>query len=267
MPNTIRIKRRASGNPGAPASLLSAEIAFNEVDGILYYGKGNTGGVATTIEAIGGKGAFVTVSGTQVVTGNKSFSGTLDLGSAANATTQALGDNSTKLATTAFVKGQNYLTGNQAITLSGDATGTGTTGIIVTLANTGVPAGTYAKVTVDTKGRVTGGATLAATDIPTITASKISDLHETITGKRLDQFAGPTSALSLNAQRITNLADPQDAQDAATKSYVDSIAQGLDPKASVKAATTGNVALSGEQTIDGVALVAGNRVLDRKSVV
>ncbi len=42
---------------------------------------------------------------------------------------------------------------------------------------------------------------------------------------------------------------------------MDSLAQGLDPKASVRVATTGNITLSGTQTIDGVAVVAGNRVL------
>lgn len=56
-------------------------------------------------------------------------------------------------------------------------------------------------------------------------------------------------------------ADPTTALQAATKQYVDSIAFGLDPKASVRAATTTNVALSGTQTIDGVALIAGDRVL------
>jgi hypothetical protein len=50
-----------------------------------------------------------------------------------------------------------YLTGNQTITLSGDATGSGSTSISVTLANSGVTAGTYKSVTVDAKGRVTAG--------------------------------------------------------------------------------------------------------------
>ena len=62
MPNTIRIKRRASGSPGAPSSLNNAELAYNEVDDVLYYGKGTggAGGTASTVEAIGGVGAFVT---------------------------------------------------------------------------------------------------------------------------------------------------------------------------------------------------------------
>ena len=56
-----------------------------------------------------------------------------------------------------------YLTGNQTITVSGDATGSGTTAISLTLANSGVGAGTYNNsatqvrpFTVDAKGRVTG---------------------------------------------------------------------------------------------------------------
>jgi hypothetical protein len=47
----------------------------------------------------------------------------------------------------------------------------------------------------------------------------------------------------------------------AHKKYVDTIAQGLDPKDSVKVATTANITLSGTQTIDGVSLSAGERVL------
>jgi hypothetical protein len=153
-----------------------------------------------------------------------------------------------------------YLTGNQTITLSGDATGSGSTAITVTLANVGT-AGTYTKVTTDSKGRVTSGTTLSASDIPTLTSSKISDFDTQVRTSRLDQMAVPTASVSFNNQLITGLADPVSAQDAATKAYVDGVAQGLDAKASVRAATTADITLSGTQTIDGVAVTVGDRVL------
>lgn len=256
MANTVRIKRRASGSPGAPTSLANAELAYNEVDDVLYYGKGTggAGGTATTIPAIAGPGAFLTLSTAQTVSGAKTFTGDV------NVITQANADNSLKAASTAFVKAQNYLTGNQSITVSGDASGSGTTSITLTLANVGT-AGTYTKVTTDAKGRVTAGANLSASDIPTLTAAKISDFDTQVRTNGLDQMAVPTADVSLNSRKIINLADPINAQDAATKAYVDATRLGLDFKESVRVATTANITLSGAQTIDGISLVAGDRVL------
>jgi hypothetical protein len=63
-------------------------------------------------------------------------------------------------------------------------------------------------------------------------------------------------------RKLTGLAEPTASQDAATKNYVDLAVQGLAPKASVRATSTANIAtLSGPMTLDGVALVAGDRVL------
>jgi hypothetical protein len=72
-----------------------------------------------------------------------------------------------------------------------------------------------------------------------------------------------TGTVDVSSKRITSLAEPQDATDAATKGYVDARAAGLDPKASVRAVTTANITLSGVQTIDGVALAVADRVLVR----
>lgn len=102
---------------------------------------------------------------------------------------------------------------------------------------------------------------LVAADIPTLTAAKISDFDTQVRTSRLDQMAAPTAAVSFNSQRITNLADPTNPQDAATKAYVDAYAAGLDFKESVRVATTANITLSGTQTIDGIAVTAGQRVL------
>ncbi len=259
MSNTIRIKRRTSGAAGAPSSLANSELAFNEVGDVLYYGKGTggAGGSATSVEAIGGSGAFLALTGTQTVAGSKTYSGTLI------APTQSGGDSSTKVATTAYVQGEigSFITGNETITFSGAATGSGTTSVTLTLANSGVSAGTTSGVTVNAKGLITGITALAASDIPTLTAAKVSDFDTTVQANRLDEMAAPTGAVDFNSQKITGLATPVADSDGASKGYVDSVAQGLDVKDSVKIATTANITLSGTQTIDGVAVSADERVL------
>ncbi len=78
---------------------------------------------------------------------------------------------------------------------------------------------------------------------------------------RHDQLAAPTTDVSWNSRKITSLLDPTNAQDAATKNYVDGVVQGIEAKQSVKAATTANITLSAPQTIDGVGVIAGDRVL------
>jgi hypothetical protein len=70
-----------------------------------------------------------------------------------------------------------------------------------------------------------------------------------------------TASQSMGSQKLTSLADPTVATDAATKNYVDNVAQGLSTKQSVRALAAANVTLSGTQTIDGVALASGDTVL------
>jgi hypothetical protein len=264
MANVLRIKRRASGNAGAPASLANAELAFNEVDDILYYGKGTggAGGTATTIPAIGGSGAFLSLSGAQTVSGNKTFTGDVIV------TTQTLSDNSTKAASTAFVKGQGYLTSATGVTSVALSLPSFITVSGSPVTTTGTLTGTLASQTANTVFIAPDGSagaptfrSLVAADIPTLTAAKISDFDTQVRTNRLDQMTAPTASVALNNQRITGLADPSGAQDAATKAYVDALKTGLDVKDSVRAATTANITLSGTQTVDGVVLVANDRVL------
>jgi hypothetical protein len=99
----------------------------------------------------------------------------------------------------------------------------------------------------------------------TQTASTISDFDTQVRSSRLDQMAVPTSSVSLNSQKITNLATPTDSTDAATKAYVDAVTEGLHIHSAVVAATTTNVALATDlengDTLDGVTLATGNRIL------
>jgi hypothetical protein len=70
---------------------------------------------------------------------------------------------------------------------------------------------------------------------------------------------------SMGGNTLTNVATPTGNNDAANKSYVDGLIAGLnslfDSKPSARVATTANITLSGTQTIDTVAVVAGDRVL------
>ena len=106
---------------------------------------------------------------------------------------------------------------------------------------------------------------MVAADVPSLAHTKISDFDTGVRTNRLDQMAAPTGSVSLNSQTITNLADPVNTQDAATKGFVEATSQGLDVKDSCKAATTGNItistALNNGDTLDGVTLATNDRVL------
>jgi hypothetical protein len=73
----------------------------------------------------------------------------------------------------------------------------------------------------------------------TQTASTISDFNTAVRTNRLDQMAAPTAAVPLNAQKITGLADPTNAQDAVTLNYI----------------TTQKGAVNGLAELDGSGLV------------
>ena len=192
MANTIRIKR--STGQTAPTTLANAEPAITELDEVLYIGKGTggSGGSATSVIKIGGKGAFWDKDTTRVA---NTF-------------------------------------------LAGPASGSDASPLF---------------------------RTLQIADLPTHPHTLISDFDDGVRTNRLDQMAAPTTLVSMNSQRLTNLADPIDTQDAATRGFVEATAQGLDVKDSCVACTTGDIvistALNDGDTIDGVTLSNGDRVL------
>ena len=83
--------------------------------------------------------------------------------------------------------------------------------------------------------------------------------HSAIT---LNSLAAPTADVAWGGFKITNLGIPTTGTDASNKNYVDSMVQGLSWKNEpARAATTANITLSAPQTIDGVSVIANDRVL------
>jgi len=81
----------------------------------------------------------------------------------------------------------------------------------------------------------------------------------------LNAVGAPTGDVAMATYKITGLGAPTNSTDAATKAYVDSATEGLHIHESVVAATTENVnlanALENGDTLDGITLATGNRIL------
>jgi hypothetical protein len=100
-------------------------------------------------------------------------------------------------------------------------------------------------------------------------ASNLSDLTSTSTARTnlgLGTIATQNANnVALTGGTITGLGDPSSTSDAATKNYVDTLVAGLRTRAVARVASTTNVAISSGlengDTLDGVTLVTGNRVL------
>lgn len=109
------------------------------------------------------------------------------------------------------------------------------------------------------------GAASAAPSWATLVAANVSDFDTQVRTSKVHQLAAPTSSFSMNSQRITSLANAVDAQDAVTKADLDAVAAGLLVKNNCRVATTANItiatALNSGDTIDGVVLAGGDRVL------
>jgi hypothetical protein len=290
MTDTLRIKRRVSGSPGAPASLANAELAYNETDHILYYGEGTggTGGSASVISAIAGQGLASSAtpvmdgtaaagSATQWARGDHvhptdtsraplaspAFTGTPTAPTVVPGT-----DNTTKVATTAFVQSAvaAVSSGVTTITAGTGLTGGGTGAVTISVASAGITNALLATMAANTlKGNATGS-TAAPTDLtvaqtmtllgaaplaspaftgtPTApTAANGTNTTQLATtayvlAVRQDQQQPPGANVPWNGFSITGLANPTNAQDAATKNYVDITAQGMQSKPTARLATT-----------------------------
>lgn len=128
----------------------------------------------------------------------------------------------------------------KSLTLSGDATGTGTSTISVALSATGVVAGTYSSVTVDNKGRITSGSGLVLTG--DVTGTSVSN-SLTASLSNTGVVAGTYTKVTVDSKgRVTS---------AGLLSNTDvSTALGYTPVSTAGSTMTGQLTLAGNPTAD-----------------
>lgn len=104
-----------SGSPVTTSGTLSATLS-SQSPNVVLAGPTSGAGAAPAFRSLVAadipdlSSSYLSLTGTQTASGSYTITGSVSLGSNATATTPATGDNSTAVATTAFVKGQNYLT-------------------------------------------------------------------------------------------------------------------------------------------------------------
>lgn len=207
-----------------------------------------------TVTSVSGAGTVngITLTGTVTSSGSLTLGGTLG------------GIGNTQLTNSSIT-----INGN-AVSLGGSTTVTAATPNALTI-GTGLSGTSFngsAPVTIaidSTVSTLTGSQTLTNKTISGAnnTLTNIGNSSLTNSSVTVGTTAIALGASSLTLGGLTSVAvtqDPVSALQLATKQYVDNIAQGLNTKAPVLVATTTNITLSGEQTIDGV-LTSSSRVL------
>ena len=285
---------------GTPSALVGTNItgtAAGLTAGSVTTIPNLTGNVSGSSGSTTGNAATATALQTARAINGVNFDGTAAITVAADAGTltgatlasNVLASSLTSVGTLANLTVTNPIsgsvTGSSASTTGNAATATAlATGR--TIAITGDLA--YTSPSFDGSGNVTAAGTLATVATPGSTGSSTAIPIITINAKGLTTsvssaavvapagtLSGSTLASGVTASSLTSLGTianltatagtisttPSASTDIANKLYVDTVAQGLDAKASCLAATTANITLSGTQTIDGVSVAAGNRVL------
>ena len=260
---------------------MAPSLVNNAIRQLMAQLKNFQDGSAADNVTVGGNLAVTgTSTMTGTVTGTAGFSGPLTSASATitggtingavigGSSAQAI-TGTTVTASTGFVGGlTGAVTGNTAGVHTGAVTGNVTgnlTGNVTGNVTAASGTSTFNNVTISGALDMDSGTSATITGLATPTNSSDAATKgyvDTADALKLNLTGGTLSgALAMGTNKITGLGTPTADADAVTKSYVDAIAQGIDAKASVVAATTANITLSAAQTIDGVSVIAGDRVL------
>ena len=213
--------------------------------GTLNYSIYSEGSIFATDSFVAGSASFDLLNTTATTVNFAGASTTLSIGATTGTTTVN--------GTLNIASGKTLTIGGTAV-LSGSALGSGITGSSLTSVGTiatGVWQGTA--IAIGYGGTGTNNGSITGTGALTFTAGG--------TNTNVNLVPNGTGTVDVASKRITNVATPTSSTDATNKGYVDALVQGIDVHASVRATTTANITLSAPQTIDGVAVIAGNRVL------
>ena len=250
---TLQIKRTTGNN--APGTLANGELAYSH--GAATQGNNGkrlfVGDAANSVTVIGGQyftdmldhplGTLTASSA--IITDATSKVDTIKLKGANNQTPGNIVFDDNDGSHTTTLKGGNSLTNNLDISLPD--TLASNVGTVITTGNLD---------------NITEVGTLSTLDVDNV---NINGNTITATGNLVLDANGTGVTISASNKRITQVATPQNGSDATNKSYVDGLVQGLDVKGSVRAATTAHGTLStafaNGQTVGGVTVATGDRIL------
>ena len=257
-----------AGNIGSASDTDAIAIAS---DGVVTFSQNPVGTLATAAQtnitslgtltaltvddvAINGKVVTMTGSSSDTAVFTAGTNGTLSIvttdAAAAAANIQITADGTAELAGTTVT-----LDSSGGITLDAD-------GGTITFADAGSSLGTITSsgYTGNVVGNVTGNASGTA-----LTVTQAAQTAITSVGTLNGLAVAGSQTITMGSNRVTNVADPTSAQDAASKAYVDAVKVGLDVKDSVVAASTANgtlaSAFANSSTLDGVTLATNDRIL------
>lgn len=253
MANTIRIKRRSADSTAPTTSqAVNGELAFNENNEVLYYGKGGTSSASSSVIKIGGSGAYLTTDTNQTPTGTKTFStSTLKItGGSSNYVLSTDGSGNLSWASVSANAYSNITDGTTTAAASGADTVKfrATSPLTVTVGSNDLTHGDNVLYAVNAASTSASGV-VQLTDSTSTTSSTLAATATAVkSAYDLANAALPKSGGTMTGY-ITLHADPSSSSHAATKNYVDSVAQGLHVHAVADAGTTAKLA-----TLAGVAV-------------
>lgn len=232
-----------SGVQGYDAGL--AALAAKTSTGIMVQTGNDTYASRTLVAPVAG----ITISDADGVAGNPTFALADDL-----AALEGLASTGFAVRTGTSTWAQRSITGTatRIVVTAGDGVSGDPTIDLATVTDSG--SGSFLKVSTDGYGRVTGTQAVVAADITgLVDGTYVNVAGDTMTGNL--SFGG--------TQKVTNLAEPTAASDAATKNYVDNVVTGLSWKQSVHTLsdTNVNIANPGTDTFGGHTLTTGQRLL------